>query len=114
MACAHMLMRAPQLRRQAPHRPQVGRLGRQEGPAPLPLQGASAAFLCLRTAPLTHPLQLVEKAGKPAIQVQIKESKKVFTPEEVSAMVLQKMKETAEAYLGHKVTHAVVTVPAYL
>jgi len=59
------------------------------------------------------PFKLVEKAGKPAIQVQIKESKKVFTPEEVSAMVLQKMKETAEAYLGHKVTHAVVTVPAY-
>ncbi|PWN51437.1 heat shock protein 70 [Violaceomyces palustris] len=59
------------------------------------------------------PFKLVEKNGKPAIQVQVKGEKKVFTPEEISAMVLQKMKETAEAYLGHKVTHAVVTVPAY-
>jgi len=56
---------------------------------------------------------LVEKAGKPAIEVDVRGSKRVFTPEEISAMVLSKMKETAEAYLGHKVTHAVVTVPAY-
>ncbi|KAN0061569.1 ATPase with role in protein import into the ER [Thecaphora frezii] len=59
------------------------------------------------------PFKVVEKNGKPAIQVTVNGEKKVFTPEEVSAMVLQKMKETAEAYLGHKVTHAVVTVPAY-
>ncbi|PWN41166.1 heat shock protein 70 [Ceraceosorus guamensis] len=59
------------------------------------------------------PFKLVEKTGKPAISVQVKDSQRVFTPEEVSAMILQKMKETAEAYLGHKVTHAVVTVPAY-
>ena len=59
------------------------------------------------------PFKLVEKKGKPAIQVTVHGKPKVFTPEEISAMVLQKMKETAEAYLGHKVTHAVVTVPAY-
>ena len=59
------------------------------------------------------PFKLVEKKGKPAIQVEVNGDKKVFTPEEVSAMILQKMKDTAEAYLGHKVTHAVVTVPAY-
>ncbi|WFD02351.1 ATPase with role in protein import into the ER [Malassezia obtusa] len=59
------------------------------------------------------PFKLVEKKGKPAIQVEVNGQKKVFTPEEISAMILQKMKDTAEAYLGHKVTHAVVTVPAY-
>ncbi|PWN18283.1 heat shock protein 70 [Microstroma glucosiphilum] len=59
------------------------------------------------------PFDLVEKAGKPAIKVNVRGNDRTFTPEEVSAMILQKMKETAEAYLGHKVTHAVVTVPAY-
>merc|ERR1712098_574613 len=47
------------------------------------------------------------------IEVDYKCESKSFTPEEISAMVLTKMKETAESYLGHKVTHAVVTVPAY-
>ncbi|TPX76130.1 hypothetical protein CcCBS67573_g02582 [Chytriomyces confervae] len=59
------------------------------------------------------PFKVVSKEGKPIIQVNVKGEAKKFTPEEVSAMVLQKMKETAEAYLGQKVTHAVVTVPAY-
>jgi len=47
------------------------------------------------------------------LQVKVGSESKTFTPEEISAMVLIKMKETAEAYLGKKVTHAVVTVPAY-
>ncbi|KAK1925850.1 heat shock protein 70 family [Papiliotrema laurentii] len=59
------------------------------------------------------PFKIVNKSGKPMIQVNSKGDLKDFTPEEISAMVLSKMKETAEAYLGHKVTHAVVTVPAY-
>ncbi|KAJ3023853.1 ATPase with role in protein import into the ER [Thoreauomyces humboldtii] len=59
------------------------------------------------------PFKLINRDSKPAIQVKVKNEDKVFTPEEVSAMVLQKMKEIAESYLGHKVTRAVVTVPAY-
>ncbi len=46
-------------------------------------------------------------------QVMVGSEQKTFAPEEISAMVLGKMKETAEAYLGKSVTHAVVTVPAY-
>ncbi|XP_065647472.1 endoplasmic reticulum chaperone BiP [Hydra vulgaris] len=60
------------------------------------------------------PFQVVEKNKKPHVKVQVKDGEyKTFTAEEISAMVLVKMKEIAEAYLGKKVTHAVVTVPAY-
>ncbi|EDW27576.1 GL20354 [Drosophila persimilis] len=59
------------------------------------------------------PFKVVEKNSKPHISVDTSQGAKVFAPEEISAMVLGKMKETAEAYLGKKVTHAVVTVPAY-
>ncbi|XP_073697013.1 endoplasmic reticulum chaperone BiP-like [Garra rufa] len=60
------------------------------------------------------PFKVIEKKNKPHIQLDIGSGQsKSFTPEEISAMVLTKMKETAEAYLGKKVTHAVVTVPAY-
>lgn len=51
--------------------------------------------------------------NKPAIEVNVKGETKLFNPEEISAMILTKMKETAEAYLGVPVTEAVVTVPAY-
>jgi heat shock protein 5 len=47
------------------------------------------------------------------ISVKIKNEDKTMAPEEVSSMVLTKMKETAENYLGQEVKHAVVTVPAY-
>jgi len=50
---------------------------------------------------------------KPMIAVDYMGERKKFYPEEISAMVLTKMKETAEAYLGHPVKKAVVTVPAY-
>ena len=59
------------------------------------------------------PFSVVNASGKPKLKVEFKNEEKQFTPEEISAMVLGKMKETAEAYLGHKVTDAVVTVPAY-
>ncbi|KAL1916114.1 uncharacterized protein VTP21DRAFT_6118 [Calcarisporiella thermophila] len=59
------------------------------------------------------PFTVVEKDTKPYIQVEYKGEKKQFTPEEISSMVLIKMKETAEAYLGTKVNNAVITVPAY-
>merc|ERR1719450_1666426 len=59
------------------------------------------------------PFKIVDKAGKPNIAVQVKGEEKVMAPEEVSSMVLTKMKETAENYLGKEVKHAVVTVPAY-
>jgi len=59
------------------------------------------------------PFQVANVSGKPKIQVEFKCENKTFTPEEVSSMVLTKMKETAEAYLGKTVKDAVVTVPAY-
>ncbi|AAS53485.1 AFR114Wp [Eremothecium gossypii ATCC 10895] len=59
------------------------------------------------------PFKVIDVSGKPQIQVEYKGETKVFTPEEISSMVLTKMKETAESYLGCKVNDAVVTVPAY-
>jgi len=60
-----------------------------------------------------YPFTVKSKSNKPIITVQHNGVNKDLTAEEVSAMVLVKMKETAESYLNEKVTHAVVTVPAY-
>jgi len=59
------------------------------------------------------PFTVVEESAKPKLEVEYKNETKRFTPEEISSMVLTKMKETAEAYLGTEVKDAVVTVPAY-
>ena len=59
------------------------------------------------------PFDVVNETGRPKVQVEYKGENKTFFPEEISSMVLIKMKETAESYLGKTVTDAVVTVPAY-
>ena len=59
------------------------------------------------------PFDVVDKGGKPYIQATYKNELKTFSPEEISSMILTKMKETAEAYIGEPVTDAVITVPAY-
>ncbi|XP_065210472.1 heat shock 70 kDa protein cognate 4-like [Planococcus citri] len=65
-------------------------------------------------ADINHwPFQINVYENKPSIQVQFQGTDKTYFPEEISAMVLQKMKATAEAYLGKTVKNAVITVPAY-
>uniref|UniRef100_W5M512 Uncharacterized protein n=1 Tax=Lepisosteus oculatus TaxID=7918 RepID=W5M512_LEPOC len=59
------------------------------------------------------PFKVISDGGKPKVQVEYKGENKTFYPEEISSMVLTKMKEIAEAYLGQKVSNAVITVPAY-
>ncbi|KAJ5115612.1 Heat shock 70 kDa protein [Penicillium atrosanguineum] len=59
------------------------------------------------------PFKVVDKDTKPILEVDFKGETKLFTPEEISSMILIKMRETAEAYLGGTVKNAVITVPAY-
>ncbi|CDO72906.1 hypothetical protein BN946_scf185002.g91 [Trametes cinnabarina] len=59
------------------------------------------------------PFTVFDKEGKPYIRVQYRGEPKEFSPEEISSMVLTKMKEIAESYLGGTVSSAVITVPAY-
>ncbi|CAG9840135.1 unnamed protein product [Diabrotica balteata] len=56
---------------------------------------------------------VINDNGKPKVKVQYKKETKTFFPEEISSMILAKMKETAEAFLGYIVSRAVITVPAY-
>ena len=65
-------------------------------------------------ADLEHwPFRVVDAEGQPKIQVEYRGETKTFYPEEILSMVLTKMKEIAEAYLGKSIHNAVVTVPAY-
>lgn len=59
------------------------------------------------------PYKIIDREGKPYVKISFKGEDKVFSPEEVSAMILSKMKKVAEDYLGFEVKNAVVTVPAY-
>ena len=59
------------------------------------------------------PYRITKKGNMPVVSVSIQGEEKIFTPEEISGMILGKMKSIAEDFLGKKVTHAVVTVPAY-
>lgn len=61
----------------------------------------------------TWPFKIVDQGGNPFIEVQYLNETKTFSPQEISAMVLTKMKEIAEAKLGKTVDKAVITVPAY-
>ena len=61
------------------------------------------------------PYTISDVGGKPHVSIDASavKGKNTFSPEEVSAMILTKMKQTAEAFLGTDVKHAVITVPAY-
>ena len=59
------------------------------------------------------PFKVSGKDNKPVINVTFKNEEKTYRPEEISSMVLTKMKEIAESYIGEDVTDAVITVPAY-
>merc|ERR1711959_785774 len=59
------------------------------------------------------PFTIKSKDGKPYVEADVKGAMKMYSPEEISALILGKMKEIAESFLGKDVKNAVVTVPAY-
>ena len=77
------------------------------------LIGRQFSDKCVQNDIKNWPFSVVDKGGKPFIQVQYKGDTKDFRPEELSAMILVKMKEIAEGFLNETVTKAVITVPAY-
>ena len=62
---------------------------------------------------LIMPYKIVDHNGAAYVEVTVKGVTKVISPEEIAAMIIRKVKQAAEAYLGENVTHAVITVPAY-
>ena len=60
-----------------------------------------------------YSFDLVDRNNKPKVSVMYKGERKEFTPKEISAMILTKMKTTAEDFVGHEIKNAVITVPAY-
>jgi len=77
------------------------------------LIGRKFADSCVQSDMKHWSFKVVERDSKPKIQVDYKGETKEFFAEEISSMVLIKMKEVAEAYLGKSINNAVVTVPAY-
>jgi len=59
------------------------------------------------------PYKIIDRDGAPVIEVMVGKERKQFTPEQISSMILEKMKEIAESFLGKPVKDAVITVPAY-
>ena len=59
------------------------------------------------------PFEVIEQDTKPYVSIPIEGNQKVFAPEEISAIILSKMKEIAASYIGSEVKNAIVTVPAY-
>jgi len=60
-----------------------------------------------------YPFKVINKSNKPHVEAAVGDGRTSFAPEEISAMVLGKMREIAEAFLGKKIVNAVITVPAY-
>lgn len=77
------------------------------------LIGRSYNDECVKKDAEHFPFKIVDSNGKPKVEVEFKGETKQYYPEEISSMVLVKMKEIAEAYLGETVKDAVITVPAY-
>ncbi|XP_068246728.1 heat shock cognate 71 kDa protein-like [Palaemon carinicauda] len=77
------------------------------------LMGRNYIDDCVQRVIKILPCEIIDEENKPKIQVEYKKEKKVLTPEEVSSMILSKMKKIAENYLGRNINKAVITVPAY-